>query len=174
MRYVKQFIGRILLLVAIDQVVKIIISKRFMNQEFSIIGNLISFQPKQNINLTWGGNFVGILSNIWLALIINILVIVVLLSGYSFYRNKKNNPSMSVNILYISGMAGAICILIDKIFWGGSLDFIQIYNFFICDIKDCYLTIAECFLLVIGLKHEKEISFKEYIEYCLKKNETNT
>lgn len=76
---------------------------------------------------------------------------------------------MSVNILYIFGMAGAFCSLIDKIFWGGSLDFLQIGQLFICDLKDCYLTVTECYILVIGIRHEKEISFKEYIDYFLKK-----
>ena len=174
MRYVKQFIGRIILLVVLDQVVKLIISKWFMNKDFNIIGNIISFHPKQNLNLTWGGNFIGILSNMWVAVFINTLVIVVLISGYSFYRSKKNNASMSVNILYIFGMAGAICSLIDKIFWGGSLDFIQIGQLFICDLKDCYLTIAECYFLVIGLNHEKEISGKEFINYCFKKKKTHS
>lgn len=169
MRYVKQFIGKIILLVTLDQAVKLIISKWFMNKQFSIIGNIIGFHPKQNLNLSWGGNFVGILSNIWVALFLNILVIVVLISVYSFYRSKKSNASMSVNILYIFGMAGAICSLIDKILWGGSLDFIQIGQLFICDLKDCYLTVMEYYILVIGIKHEKEISFKEYIDYFLKK-----
>ena len=174
MRYVKQFIGKIIVLVVLDQVVKLIISKWFMNQEFNIIGNIINFHPKQNTNLTWGGNFIGILSNMWVALFLNILVIIVLISGYSFYRSKKSNSSRSVNILYIFGMAGAICSLIDKMFWGGSLDFIQISQLFICDLKDCYLTVAECLFLVIGLKYEKEISVKEYVEYCFKKGKTDT
>lgn len=174
MKYVKEFIGRIILLVALDQVVKLIISKWFMNKEFSIIGNIISFQPKQNLNLSWGGNYIGILSNMWMAVSLNILVIVILISGYSFYRSKKNKPSMPVNIIYIFGLSGAICSLIDKIFWGGSLDFIRIGQLFICDLKDCYLTIAECLFLVIGLKHEKEISGKEFIDYCFKKKKTDT
>lgn len=174
MKYVKQFIGRIILLVALDQVVKLIISKWFMNKHLSIIGNIISFHPKQNTNLSWGGNFIGILSNMWVVVFLNILILVILISGYSFYRSKVNNASMSVNILYIFGMAGAICSLIDKIFWGGSLDFIEIGKLFICDLKDCYLTIAECLFLVIGLKHEKDISGKEFIDYCLKKKKTHT
>lgn len=170
MKYLKEYIRKILILIAFDQVIKLIISNWLINKECDILGSIIRFNPVQNTNLTWGGNFIGILSNMWVALIINVLLIIFCISGYSFYRSKKNKPSLPVDIIYISCMAGSVCSFIDKVFWGGSLDFIQISSFFICDIKDCYITIAECFLLVIGLKHEKEISLKEYVEFCFSRS----
>lgn len=64
------------------------------------------------------------------------------------------------------GLAGAICSLLDKVLWGGSLDFLQILSFFTFDLKDCYLTIAEIIFVIIGILHSKEISAKEYIDFC--------
>lgn len=39
--------------------------------------------------------------------------------------------------------------MIDKLFWGGSLDFLQIPTLFIFDLKDCYLTVAEVIFVAI-------------------------
>ena len=56
--------------------------------------------------------------------------------------------------------------MIDKLFWGGSLDFLQIPTLFIFDLKDCYLTVAEVIFVVIGILHSREISVKEYLHFC--------
>ena len=52
-------------------------------------------------------------------------------------RLKLNDIFMS--FLFI--LSGALCSLIDKIFYGGSLDFIGISNLFIADIKDLYISL---------------------------------
>ena len=51
----------------------------------------------------------------------------------------------------ICGISGCLCSLIDKLFWGGSLDFLQIPTLFIFDLKDCYLTVAEVIFVAIGI-----------------------
>ena len=43
---------------------------------------------------------------------------------------------------------GALCSLIDKVFYGGSLDFIGISNLFIADIKDIYINLGLYFFLL--------------------------
>ena len=45
-------------------------------------------------------------------------------------------------------MAGALCSLIDKVFYGGSLDFIGISNLFIADFKDIYINLAILFFIL--------------------------
>ena len=45
-------------------------------------------------------------------------------------------------IAFIFLFTGALCSLIDKIFYGGSLDFIGICNLFIADIKDIYINLG--------------------------------
>ena len=45
-------------------------------------------------------------------------------------------------------VAGALCSLIDKVFYGGSLDFIGISNLFIADIKDIYINLGLLFFIM--------------------------
>ena len=51
-------------------------------------------------------------------------------------------------------LSGAICSLIDKIFYGGSLDFIGISNLFIADIKDLYINLGLFFFIVLIYKED--------------------
>lgn len=137
-----------------------------MDFEFDIIEKLLRFNPVQNTNLSYLENFSNILSNLWVLISLNIFLIFIMISGYSFYKSKKEQTSHSVKIIMNCGLAGAICSLIDKAFWGGNLDFLQIHNFFICDLKDCYLTIAEILFAIIGILHDSEISIKKYLYFC--------
>lgn len=86
-----------------------------------------------------------------------------------FYKTKRTKTSFSVTLIMIFGLAECLCSLIDKLFWGGSLDFLQIPNHFIFDLKDCYLTVAEVLFVIVGILHSKEISVKEYLQFYYKK-----
>ena len=77
------------------------------------------------------------------------------------YQAKRAHTSFWVKMIMICGISGCLCSLIDKVFWGGSLDFLQIPTLFIFDLKDCYLTVAEVIFVVIGILNSKEISVKE-------------
>lgn len=137
-----------------------------MDLDFDIIGKLLRFSPVQNTNLSYGGNFISILSNFWVMVLFNILVILLLISGYFFYKTKRQHTSYSVKVIITCGIAGTLCSLLDKVLWGGSLDFLQIPTVFTFDLKDIYLTIAEIIFVIIGVLHSKEISVKEYISFC--------
>lgn len=102
-------------------------------------------------------------------LAINIIVILIFISGYALYKTKKEKASFSVNAIMSFGLAGSICSLLDKTLWGGSLDFFEISNLFIFDLKDCYLTVAEITFVIIGIWHSREISVKEYMSFCYDK-----
>lgn len=156
-------------MILIDQTIKITISRLFIQDEFDIISHLLRFNPIQNINLSWFGNFVNIFSSPFVMVVFNILAIYIFLSGYLLYRAKTKQIGFSVKIILVCGLAGCLCSLIDKLFWGGSLDFLQIPNLFTFDIKDCYLTIAGVMFVVIGLLHSKEITIKEYLRFCRNK-----
>ena len=169
MKKFKPFIIPVLLLVLIDQTVKIVISKAFMNCEFDIIVKALRFNPERNTRLSYGGNFFELLSSPLVAILLNILALFLFLSGYMLYQAKRAHTSFFVKTIMICGMAGCFCSLIDKLFWGGSLDFLQIPALFIFDLKDCYLTTAEVIFVVIGILHSKEISVKEYLHFCRNK-----
>ena len=95
---------------------------------------------------------------------------------YGIYRHLptyekiiRNLVSFYAKIIMICGISGCLCSLIDKLFWGGSLDFLQIPTLFIFDLKDCYLTVAEVIFVAIGILNSKEISVKEYLHFCCNK-----
>ena len=140
-----------------------------MQDEFDIIFHLLRFNPEQNTNLSWFGNFADVFSSSFLMVVFNILAIYIILSGYLLYRAKTQKTKFSVKVILVCGLAGCLCSLIDKLFWGGSLDFLQIPNFFIFDIKDCYLTVAGIVFVIIGILHSKEITVKEYLHFCRNK-----
>lgn len=169
MKELKRYAAPIILLIILDQAVKLLILKCFMHTEFDILPNLLRFRPIQNTNLSFGGNYIALFSQMWFALLMNILVIVLFITGYRFYRYKSSSVSSPVRLIMVCGLTGCICSFIDKVFWGGSLDFIQIPHFFTFDLKDLYLTIAEVSFVIIGLLHSKEISVKEYLSFCFRR-----
>ena len=156
-------------MVIIDQIVKLFIFRLFINHEFDILRGVFRFRPKQNLNLSYVGNYIEIFSNPWVINILNILIIVLFVSGYQFYRTKKKVVSLPVRTIVTCGLAGSICSLIDKVIWGGSLDFIQILGFVTFDFKDCYINMAIIIFLIIANRHQKEISVKEYLRFCFYK-----
>lgn len=165
----KPFILPILALTLIDQIVKVVISISFMQYDFDIVPHLLRFNPKLNVNLSYVGNFIDAFSNLYFMIFLNILVIFVLLSGYMLYKAKGKQNALASNLIMTCGMAGSICSLIDKLFWGGSLDFLQIPGMFIFDLKDCYLTVAVVVFVIVSILHGKEISVKEYVRFCFNK-----
>lgn len=140
-----------------------------MQYEYEILTGLLKFNPKQNINLSWIGNFVDIFSSLFIAVLFNVLAIFIVLSGYLLYREKTKQTKFSVKTIVAFGLAGCFCSLLDKLLWGGSLDFLQIPNLFIFDIKDCYLTISGLVFVVVGILNSKEITVKEYLRFCRNK-----
>ena len=97
---------------------------------------------------------------------VNLMILFLYLAGYQLYKIKQKKTTIVIRIIMICGLAGCLCSLIDKIFWGGSLDFLQIPGFFIFDGKDAYLTLSEVLFVIIALRHNQEISVREFIRFC--------
>lgn len=116
---------------------------------------------------SYGGQFLSLLSNPLLLIVINLIILFLYWGGYRFYKIKRKKTTIVVRIIMICGLAGCFCSLIDKIFWGGSLDFLQIPNLFIFDGKDVYLTLSEVFFVILALRHNQEISAREFIRFCI-------
>lgn len=158
----------IVILITIDQLIKLFIYKNYMDCKFTIVRNLLEFSPKMNKNMSYAGNFIKLFSGIEVTVFFNVLIILIFISGYALYIKKVKVPGKIAKIILISGLAGCICSLIDKVFWGECLDYIRIPNVFIFDLKDAYLTVAEILFLIIGLAHHREISVKEYLTFCIR------
>ena len=81
------------------------------------------------------------------------------------YTKIKCGKSFWIDMCFIFIFAGALCSFIDKVFYGGSLDFIGISNLFIADIKDMYINLGLLFFIMSCYKNgffsEEETTFKD-------------
>lgn len=169
MKSIRKYVVPICILVLIDQAVKLVIKQYAMDADVDVIGSLVRFSPLINRNLSWGGNFIKIFSSFWFLTIMNLAAYPLIISLFLFYEKKFQATSLGLKLALVSGLAGITCSLIDKIFWGGSLDFVQLPHLFTFDIKDCYLTLFEALLIIGAFIHNKEISTKEYLNFCFHK-----
>lgn len=130
-------------LVIIDIMIKIVIENFFGETEF-LINNWIGFKPYLNTTqLSIFNNELDLGVSTGTLIVLNIIFIPVIL--LTFYRaNKDNEYGDFMDISEALILAAAICSLIDKIFWGGSLDYIYLLNRWIVDLKDIYLFGAVC------------------------------
>jgi len=156
----------VIFLTLIDQIIKVIISVKFLQYDLDLITGFVRFRPILNTKLSWAGNYISFFSNFWVAIFANIFAIFIFISGYLLYLQKAESGKLAAKIIMIFGLAGCLCSLIDKIFWGGSLDFIQIPQLFTFDLKDCFLSIAFMIFVPLGIIHSKKITVKEYFHFC--------
>ncbi|WDV48090.1 signal peptidase II [Clostridiaceae bacterium M8S5] len=146
--------------VLFDQVVKIVIDMNYKDIEFNIIPNLIIYRPVLNDKFSWINSLfdigIGKVTHILLLIILGIIVLLV----FKYIRAIKAD-SIGVIVGFMFLISGLICSIIDKIFWGGSLDYINLKGFFTFDLKDIYATIAEVIFTIIIIANRKKVnSFK--------------
>lgn len=125
----------------IDQGSKLIIHLFFFENRFEIIPKFLSFHPIINTQGSWLNVRFGTSIGFPALIILNIIAIFLFIEFYRYYTNRGNKSFWS-DICFLTIAAGCICSLIDKVFYGGSLDFIGISNLFIADIKDIYINLA--------------------------------
>ncbi len=133
------------LLVLLDQCIKLFIHFFFRNSEINIIGEYIQFKPYLNIEYSWINSLLHLGIGRYIHILVLILVILAVGICFKFIRAMKKGDKL-VDILFIVIISGALCSLIDKVFWGGSLDYIALKGLFIFDLKDVYITIFEMLL----------------------------
>lgn len=148
------------ILIAIEQIIKVIINSKYLETEATIIPNMVYFSPLFNRDYSWINNLfelgIGKLFHI-------IMVIVILIVIYLFYNYSFNNGLNSkwFYISYILIMSGAICSLIDKVFWDGSLDYIYLKGLFTFDLKDAYISGFVAIIIIMTIFDKKFLKFIE-------------
>ncbi|MDY6012481.1 signal peptidase II [Clostridium sp.] len=144
----KEIFSFFFILMLIDQGIKIIIKLFFFNSYFAIFNGFLSFNPIINTDGSWLNARFGTSISFPILIILNILALIIFVELYRYYKSKGNKDIFSdLTIIFI--VAGASCSLIDKIFYGGSLDFIGISNLFIADFKDIYINLGILFLIIL-------------------------
>lgn len=131
----------------IDQGIKLFIKFICFNNDFPIIHNMLYFSPIINTQGSWLNARFGTSVSFPILITLNILAILVFIEIYRYYLH-KGKKDFWADMCFIFVNCGAICSLIDKVFYGGSLDFIGISNLFIADIKDLYINMGILFFIL--------------------------
>lgn len=138
-------LGAILLI--LDQGIKIIIKFFFFDKDVILIKNFLSFSPIINTDGSWLNARYNANISFSLLIILNIIAILFFIELYRYLTIKLYN-NFWFDFCFIFILCGAICSLIDKLFYGGSLDFIGIGNLFIADFKDIYIDLGILFFVL--------------------------
>ena len=148
----------------LDQGSKLIIKFNFFNNYFEIIPNFLSFNPIINTQGSWLNARFNFNISFPLLILINGIALMFFIEIYR-YAKFKCGKSFWTDMCFIFIFAGALCSFIDKVFYGGSLDFIGISDLFIADIKDIYINLGLLFFIMSCYKNgffsEEESTFKD-------------
>lgn len=127
------------LLIALDQFVKVLIWNFAMEKRIIFIPNALRFEPFQNTNLNWFASMANIVMPVAFMVVLQLSALIGLTIFYKYqrYTNVKENLWLSLGFCLAS--AGIGCSFIDVVFWGGSLDYIGLFDWFIFDMKDVFL-----------------------------------
>lgn len=160
----------ILLLFLIDQISKIIVSIIFNRNNLTsinIIPSYFSITPDLNDKGSFIASRFNLNAPFILFIFLNFLILVLIFFIYKYivYKNSVN-PINQITFIFL--FSGGFCSLIDKIFWGGSLDFLHIHNLFIADIKDIFITFGLGSFILSNITSGDQIEFKYLFEFITK------
>lgn len=144
----------LVLLVLLDQLSKLLISRYFMTAHWS--GQFIGFAPVLNrAHQSIYNQLFNWHVPLFVLVLINLLVLIVFGSVFLFFRHEQRMTPLR-QIYFNCLLSAALCSLLDKVFWGGSLDFIR-WQHYIYDLKDVYLTAAEVLIVIDLVKNWSRI-----------------
>lgn len=160
----------IFLLFLIDQLSKIFISivfKRNNLTSINIIPNYFSITPDLNDKGSFIASRFDLNAPFIIFIFLNFLILVLIFFIYKYIIYKNDvNPINQITFIFL--FSGGLCSLIDKIFWGGSLDFLHIHNLFIADIKDIFITFGLGSFILSNIISSDQIQFKNVFEFVIK------
>lgn len=153
--------------VIVDQMVKLWISSQG-DFNISIISDFVYIHPILNTKYSWINSLFDLGIGRGVHIIISLAVIIILLSYCDFLDYTESIGYIDI-ILFTLLLSGAVCSLLDKVLWNGSLDFIQVRGVFTFDIKDIYLNIGILSILAKSInKNKMNNPLRNYISYLKK------
>jgi len=157
-----------LILIAIEQGIKIIINSKFLDKSVPIIPSFMYFDPMFNKDYSWFNSMLqlGVGKSIHIALVVVVISLIYLI--YRFLNKSLKIEANLIHVMFSFIFAGATCSLIDKVFWDGSLDYILLHGLFTFDLKDVYINIF-IGLFIIGV-YSKNEDFKKIEDQNILKN----
>ncbi|KAB3527356.1 signal peptidase II [Alkaliphilus serpentinus] len=153
----------VLLLVSIEQIIKIIINNNFLDKSFTLYPSFLYFDPIFNRDYSWINSMLQLGISKWLHII---MVAIIILFVFLFYRylNTRFGSNKIVNTMFAFLFAGAISSLIDKVFWDGSLDYIYVKGFFTFDLKDVYINVFIGLMILFSILKNKVLREIDEVE----------
>lgn len=165
----------VFILIIIEQGIKLFINNNYLDKTFPILPPLLYFQPMFNRQYSWFNSMLGLGVGKWVHIVV---VAVMLCFLYVFYKYLSSHLKKRkyLNVMFAFIFSGAICSLIDKVFWNGSLDYILVDGYFTFDLKDVYIDIfIGLMILSLILKNgvlrqvEDKIAIKEFVKFIRNK-----
>lgn len=141
----------IVLLVLIDQGVKLIVYTSFIDTNFEIIPKVLDFKPTFNSKYSFVNDSVykntGMDAGLLFHIILFAIIWLVQFVGYKFFKSiDPHNKTIDVSIAFFT--SAVICAYLGMLVWEkGILDFLYIkfYFNFVFDLKDVY---SNCFVIL--------------------------
>jgi hypothetical protein len=148
----------ILILITIDQSIKILIHNFYSDIHFVIIPSLFEFYPTFNVKHSWVNSILdknfGINAGLIPHVIIYILIGIFIPMFFSHFRNNIAANRKLIDIAIVFLMAAVLCALIGNIVWkNGTLDYIYLKPWFVFDLKDFYSDLGVIAFLVYAFKN---------------------
>ncbi len=135
-----------LIIIIIDQILKIIAIKLCSNSNIEIIKNVLYIDKLKNVGMAFGINK-GNLKNIIITSFVLLFII-----RYLFAQKKFLNIITLTSLDLVIG--GGISNLIDRIFRGGVVDFIKVFDFPVFNIADVMIIVGIVVFAVYIIKFE--------------------
>lgn len=140
----------IFLLILLDMGIKIIIEFFFMEKKILFFSGFLGFKPHLNTTqLSVFNNELNLGVDTDALILLNILLILIF-PLFFYLMHRKDNMGKTFYLFLDFMVAACFCSLFDKVFWGGSLDYIYLLKRWIVDLKDIYLALGIlCYLHAI-------------------------
>lgn len=152
-----------LLLIAVDQGIKILISLYCPDAAIELIPHFVLFRPVHNTDLSWFGSLgLRLFANPAFSIILNLVLFILAAALYRYIGTELNGRGKLVQVTFLFLFAGILCSTIDRVFWQGSLDYIRLEGLFTFDLKDCYITVMEILFIYSFIRYRNKEAWKAF------------
>lgn len=147
----------IIVLVLIEQIIKLVISINYRDISFEIIPSLLDFKPTLNNKSFYWLSLMNIEVGRWARFTTGIIFLGILCMLY-LYMKKISKKGYLLDVAFIFGFAGLISSISDNLFFGGSWDYVYVKPLFIFDLKDLYLNCFAILFIIFCYLNRKKIN----------------
>ena len=164
----------VIALFVIDQMVKIVIDRYFLDLTFDIIPPLFYFKPTFNHQYSWINGLFHLGMGFWTHIILYSLLALPVIFFYDLMKTITGNNKL-LNISFVFFLAGYLSAYIGTIAWNGCLDYIYLKPLFVFDLKDLYINSSTILFLLYYHKNRKQLSAlktKDVIQHVKNKLKT--